>query len=108
MNRSFSKIKHIQESNQRLERRFINEQSKPNSVYQVNQVLKAKRDIDGQTYTIKIKQIIPNGYDVAAGITGPGDYDGTKLDGTGGWELNAREPGKLSGNSYMGTFTIIK
>lgn len=87
--------------------RPISEQAKPNSMYKVGQVLKAKRSTDGQLYTITVKEIINDGTHIAASIVGPGTYQEKPLNG-GGWELNANTPGELSGNMEMGTFTIVK
>jgi hypothetical protein len=85
----------------------ISEQAQP-SQYKVGQVLNAKRDVDGQMYTIKIRTV-GSGY-VVADINGPGQYEGQPLKGTSpaGYELNSRTPGVLGGNTQMGTFTITK
>lgn len=88
--------------------RPISEQAKPNSVYKVGQILKANRSTDKQNYTIKIIQIVPDGTNVSASITGPGEYNGKSLDGRNNLELNAGKPGELSGNMQLGTFTIVK
>jgi hypothetical protein len=113
MNKSYSKIRHIQESNEKLEKRMLSEQvivtgqTKP-SQYNVGQVLNAKRDVDGKMYTIKIRTV-GNGF-VVADINGRGEYNGQPLQGTSpaGYELNSTRPGVLGGNTQMGTFTIVK
>jgi len=85
--------------------KIISEQSTP-SPYKVGQVIKAKRDVDGQTYTIKVVKLVPGGYEIAAMIDGRGDYEGHPLKG-GPYSLNITQPGVLGGNTKMGTFTPI-
>jgi hypothetical protein len=86
---------------------ILSEQSQSGD-YKVGQVLKAKRDKDGQVYTIKVKRIIPDGTNIVASIQGPGTYEGGPIDGRGIYELYAKTPGELAGNMEMGTFTIVK
>ena len=89
--------------------KIISEQS-TSSPYRVGQVLQGERDLDNQMYTIKITRC-GDGW-VMAKIKGPGSYEqGGKqypMNGNGEYELNSYTPGKLSGNSNMGEFTIIK
>ena len=86
---------------------LVSEQSQP-SQYKVGQVIKAQRDKDNQMYTLKVSQVVPDSTHIAATISGPGQYEGKPLDGKFPWELNIRVPGKLGGNTEMGTFTIVK
>jgi hypothetical protein len=90
-------------------RKIVLEQSTP-STYRVGQVLQGKRSVDGQMYTIKIIQT-GDGF-VVAKIKGPGSYhengQENPIDGTGTYELQSRMPGELSGNDFMGVFTIVK
>jgi hypothetical protein len=85
--------------------KIISEQSTP-SPYKVGQVIKAKRDVDGQTYTIKVVKLLPDGYELVAMIDGRGNYEGHPLKG-GPYSLNITQPGVLVGNTKMGTFTPI-
>jgi hypothetical protein len=89
--------------------RPLSEQAQP-SQYRVGQILKGKRDVDGQMYTITIKQLLPSGSEVVADIVGPGQYEGKPLDKVygAGKSLNISQPGMIGGNQEMGTFTIVK
>ena len=82
-----------------------NNTTNQSSTYTVGQVLTAKRDIDNQRYSIKIEQV-GDGW-VSAFISGPGEYDDKPLKNTK-LELYTRNEGKLSGNSQLGEFTIVK
>jgi hypothetical protein len=89
--------------------RPLSEQAQP-SQYRVGQVLKAKRDVDGQMYTITIRRLLPGGSEVVADIVGPGEYEGHPLDADTGRSksLNISQPGMIGGNQEMGMFTIVK
>jgi hypothetical protein len=70
--------------------------------------IQGKRSIDGKTYTIKIEEKIDNA-NATAKITGPGKYQGNKLDGTRTYEVNIFDyPKKISGNKEMGDFTDLE
>ena len=72
------------------------------------ETIQGKRSIDGETYTIKIEEIIDNA-NATAKITGPGKYQGNKLDGTRTYEVNIFDyPKKISGNKEMGDFTDLE
>jgi hypothetical protein len=85
---------------------YIFEEDAAGTSYKVGQVLKAKRDKDGQLYTLKVIQVVPDNTHIVASITGPGKYEGKPLDGKGGWELNINQAGTAAGNDEMGTFTF--
>jgi hypothetical protein len=76
-----------------------------NTFYKVGTVLKMKRSVDGQIYTVKIKQTAPS-YLIAS-ITGPGEYNGYPLKDSG-YELSGNSLGQLTGNMAMGTFIPVK
>jgi len=76
-----------------------------NTFYKVGTVLKMKRSIDGQIYTVTIQQTTPN-Y-IIASIDGPGTYKGRPLKNAG-YELTGNSLGQLSGNMQMGTFIPVK
>ena len=90
----------------RIVKKVIAEQNS-NQSYKVGQILNATRSTDGKQYQIKVIQLTNDGGSVVVKITGPGTYQGKKLDGvSGSWELNTNIPSELSGNSEMGTFKI--
>lgn len=73
--------------------------------FTVGQKLTGERSTDKQKYTLEVVSV--NGNVVVVKITGPGMYEGQKLDGKYPKELTFQD-GKLSGNMAMGQFTIIK
>jgi hypothetical protein len=86
---------------------FVSEQSQSGK-FKVGQMLKAKRDKDGQMYTLEVAEVVPDGQHIAAKIKGPGKYEGKPLDGKFPWELNINREGLLMGNNEMGIFTIVQ
>ena len=70
----------------------------------------AIRSTDNQTYKLVIGKLMQNynGFP-AVFITGPGNYEGKKLDGTAPYNLvpSTEKPGELTGNTEMGSFRII-
>jgi len=63
MNRSYSKIRHIQEANQNLEKRLLSEQDNPNR-------------IDNPNRNANVEGLIKNGYQLTDKISLPdGEYD---------------------------------
>jgi hypothetical protein len=102
-------VKIVKESHIPQFENYIFEEDAAGTKYTVGQVLKAKRDKDGQLYTIKVIQVGPNNNFIVASITGPGKYEGKPLDGKGSWELTTNQEGqanKAMGNTEMGTFTF--
>jgi hypothetical protein len=81
-------------------------QSHQPSNFSSGQMVKAKRDKDGQVYTIKIAKADPKF--MLGVVTGPGSYQGQSLRDGASLELYSYSPGKISGNSELGTFTVIK
>jgi hypothetical protein len=59
MNKRLAKLQNIMEANQKLNGTLVNEQHQPKN-FSVGQVVNAKRDVDGQMYTIKITAAQPN------------------------------------------------
>jgi hypothetical protein len=89
----------------------------------IKSTYEAIRSTDKQKYQITINSIYTgpddgyNGY--TALIVGPGSYEGKELtsqnaarslaaNANGGYDLSGRETNKISGNSEMGEFTIIR
>jgi len=106
MNKRLAKLQNIMEANRRMDKTLINEQHQPKN-FSVGQMVNAKRDIDGQIYTIKITSAEPK-YMVGT-ITGPGTYSGASLkNGQSGLELYSDAPGVLGGNSQLGKFTVTR
>jgi hypothetical protein len=70
----------------------------------------AIRSTDNQKYKLVIGKLMPNynGFP-AVFITGPGTYQGEKLDGTAPYDLvpSTEKPGELTGNTEMGSFKLI-
>jgi len=81
-------------------------QSHQSSNFSSGQVVKAKRDKDGQVYTIQIVKSEPKF--ILGTITGPGTYQGQSLKNGTQVELYSYSPGKLSGNMELGNFTVVK
>jgi hypothetical protein len=108
MNKRIAKLQNIMEANQRLNKSLLKEQNTHQPAnFTTGQVVNAKRDVDGQMYTIKITQTTPS-YMVGT-ITGPGNYDKQSLkNGISGLELYSVSPGTIQGNSTMGMFTVVK
>jgi hypothetical protein len=77
-----------------------------NTFYKVGTVLKMKRSIDGQIYTVKIKQANPN-Y-ILASFNGPGTYEGHPLKDYQGLEVTGNSLGQLEGNMRLGAFMPVK
>ena len=69
------------------------------------------RSIDNKRYNLIFDKTIETySGNPAIHITGPGTYEGKKLDGTTAFDLTVRENGKnavLSGNEEMGSFRIV-
>lgn len=84
---------------------FINEQHQPSN-FSSGQVVKAKRDKDGQVYTIKIVKSEPR-YMFGV-VMGPGTYQGESMKNGLSLELYSYSPDKISGNMDLGEFTVIK
>jgi hypothetical protein len=87
-----------------LIKKVIKEQHQSGN-FREGQVVKAKRDKDGQIYTIKIVKVTPN-YMFGI-VNGPGTYQGEQLKNTN-LELYSYKPGEISGNMELGTFTVIR
>lgn len=104
---------------------YLVEQSTPQKQAPLNikSTYEAIRSTDNQKYQITINSIYTdsddgyNGY--TALIVGPGSYEGEELtsqnaarslasDANGGYDLSGFETNKISGNSEMGEFTIIR
>jgi hypothetical protein len=102
MNKRLAKLQNIMEANQRL-----NEQNthQPDN-FSAGQTVKAKRDIDGQVYIIKIVKTDPR-Y-MYGTVTGPGTYKNEPLKNGTNFELYSTQPGQIQGNSDLGKFTVIR
>ena len=87
-----------------LIKKIIEEQHQPNN-FRAGQIVKAKRDKDGQIYTIKI--ILSEPKFMFGIIDGPGTYNGEPLKNTK-LELYSDRPGEISGNMELGKFTVIR
>ncbi len=67
------------------------------------------RSVDNQKYKLTFAPF-KEGYDgFGVYITGPGTYEGKKLDGTVAYDLKvySNKPGELQGNNEMGSFKLI-
>ena len=72
-------------------------------------ILYAIRSIDNQKYKLQFAPF-KEGYDgFGVYITGPGTYEGKKLDGTVSYDLRvySNKPDELQGNTEMGSFRLI-
>ena len=72
-------------------------------------VLYAIRSVDNQKYKLTFAPF-KEGYDgFGVYITGPGTYEGKKLDGTVAYDLRvySNKPDELQGNNEMGSFKLI-
>lgn len=87
-----------------LIKRVIQEQHQPSN-FEEGQVVKAKRDIDNNVYTIKIITAT-NAY-LYGTVTGPGTYQGKSLKNGMNLELYSDKSGELKGNNELGKFTVI-
>jgi hypothetical protein len=106
MNKRLAKLQNIMEANQRLNGTLLNEQHQPSN-FTTGQVVTAKRNIDGQMYTIKITKA-DSSYMMGT-VTGPGTYNKQSLkNGLSNLELYSDEPGVISGNTELGKFTVTK
>ena len=105
MNKRLAKLQNIMEANQKLNGTLLNEQHQPKN-FSVGQVVNAKRDVDGQMYTIKITSAQPNF--MVGTVAGPGSYNGESLKNGKSLELYSDSPGMLSGNSQLGKFTVTR
>lgn len=83
----------------------INEQHQPSNFKQ-GQVVKAKRDIDNNVYTIKIIKAEQN-Y-LYGTVMGPGNYQNQSLKNGLNVELYSDKPGVISGNQQLGKFTVVQ
>jgi hypothetical protein len=82
----------------------INEQHQPSN-FKEGQVVKAKRDIDNNVYTIKIIKAEQN-Y-LYGTVMGPGNYQNQSLKNGLNVELYSDKPGVISGNQQLGKFTVV-
>lgn len=85
--------------------------TKPKNIESIKEgdILYAIRSIDNQKYKLQFAPF-KEGYDgFGVYITGPGTYEGKKLDGTVSYDLRvySNKPDELQGNNEMGSFRLV-